>query len=39
MVAGSWTTERRPLDLMHRFFESPIEYKNEFGLVHPILGK
>ena len=26
------------LKLMHRFFESPLEVKNEYGLVSPHLG-
>jgi isopenicillin N synthase-like dioxygenase len=30
--------QQKTLDLMHRFFESPIEAKNQFGLVSPHLG-
>lgn len=30
--------QQKTLDLMHRFFESPIEAKNEFGLISPHLG-
>lgn len=28
----------KTLDLMHRFFESPLESKNQFGLISPHLG-
>ncbi|ETS81106.1 hypothetical protein PFICI_06108 [Pestalotiopsis fici W106-1] len=28
----------KTLDLMHRFFESPLEAKNQFGLISPHLG-
>ncbi|KAH8812193.1 hypothetical protein F5884DRAFT_820165 [Xylogone sp. PMI_703] len=30
--------EQETLKLMHRFFESPLEVKNEYGLVSPHLG-
>ncbi|ORY60935.1 uncharacterized protein BCR38DRAFT_459872 [Pseudomassariella vexata] len=30
--------QQKTLDLMHKFFESPLEAKNEFGLVSPHLG-
>lgn len=30
--------QEKTLDLMHRFFESPIEAKNQFGLVSSHLG-
>jgi isopenicillin N synthase-like dioxygenase len=30
--------QENTLDLMHRFFESPLELKNQFGLVSPHLG-
>lgn len=30
--------QRDTLDLMHRFFEKPLEAKNEYGLVSPHLG-
>lgn len=30
--------QQNTLDLMHRFFESPLEAKNQFGLVSPHLG-
>ncbi|KAH8900970.1 2OG-Fe(II) oxygenase superfamily protein, partial [Thozetella sp. PMI_491] len=30
--------QQQTLDLMHRFFEKPLEAKNEFGLVSPHLG-
>src|SRR4051812_47268662 len=30
--------QQETLKLMHRFFESPIEVKNEYGLIAPHLG-
>jgi len=30
--------QKNTLDLMHRFFESPLEDKNQYGLVSPHLG-
>lgn len=30
--------QEKTLDLMHRFFESPLEAKNQFGLISPHLG-
>jgi len=30
--------QEKTLDLMHRFFESPLEAKNQFGLLAPHLG-
>ncbi|KAG9233308.1 hypothetical protein BJ875DRAFT_403260 [Amylocarpus encephaloides] len=30
--------QKKTLDLMHRFFESPLEEKNQYGLVQPHLG-
>lgn len=30
--------QQKTLDVMHRFFESPIEDKNQFGLISPHLG-
>lgn len=30
--------QQKTLDLMHRFFESPIEVKNQYGLISPHLG-
>ena len=30
--------QQETLKLMHRFFESPLEVKNEYGLVSPHLG-
>ncbi len=30
--------QNKTLELMHKFFESPLEAKNEFGLVAPHLG-
>jgi len=30
--------QQKTLELMHRFFESPLEAKNEFGLISPHLG-
>jgi len=30
--------EKETLALMNRFFDSPLEVKNEYGLVHPHLG-
>lgn len=30
--------QKETLSLMHRFFESPLEVKNEYGLISPHLG-
>ncbi|TPX07185.1 uncharacterized protein E0L32_010888 [Thyridium curvatum] len=30
--------QKETLDLMYRFFDAPLEAKNQFGLVHPHLG-
>jgi isopenicillin N synthase-like dioxygenase len=30
--------QQQTLDLMHKFFESPDESKNQFGLISPHLG-
>lgn len=30
--------EQETLKLMHKFFESPLEVKNEYGLIAPHLG-
>lgn len=30
--------QQKTLELMHRFFESPIEVKNQYGLISPHLG-
>lgn len=30
--------EKETLELMNRFFESPLEVKNQYGLVQPHLG-
>lgn len=30
--------QQKTLDLMHRFFGSPLEAKNQYGLVSPHLG-
>lgn len=30
--------QQKTLELMHRFFESPLEVKNQYGLISPHLG-